>query len=477
MTRTPIETLMFRTQMQGDFAKVSGDWNPIHLDKVAARRTALGRPLVHGMHTVLCALESLAKALPVLPVPLILEAKFVKPVYVGDTVDILQVDRNGTELQLRAQVDGAAATDVHIVFSDSYGIRENQESCSFDVGSMSCRESSLAEVAGRSGSISQAAKPEMVRERFPHSVKWLGVDNVTGLLCLSRLVGMECPGLYSLFSAFAIQCQHLDTPPVLEYQVVSLDERFRLLKMNVNGLGIRGRVEAFVRHPPIAQMGINEVSALVTRGEFAGQRCLVVGGSRGLGELTAKLLAAGGGHPIITYAVGEDDALRVARMITEWGGRCDIMKYDARVPARQQLEFMTSPISHVYYYATCPIFGRRTRNFDSKVLDEFIDFYVRGFYELCMAVQEIWRQGISVFYPSSVAVEDRPRGMAEYAMAKAAGEVLCADLNRFCPGMHITSARLPRLMTDQTAGFTPTRSANTAEVILPIVRSVQSIRP
>lgn len=432
---------------------------------------------MHGMHTVLRALESLAKSSPALPVPSSLEVRFLKPVYVGDWIDVVRVGGDNSELRLRVRVDGVTSTDIRMLFRNSDAIRQNLECFSLNDYRVTCRESSFADMARRSGAVPLAVEPDAICSSFPHSVKWLGVDRVSALLCLSRLVGMECPGLHSLFSTFTVDCSWPTTGRGLEYRVVSVDSRFRLVKMDVYGLGINGRVEAFVRHPPIVQIGMSECSALVTRGEFAGQRCLVVGGSRGLGELTAKLLAAGGGHPIITYAVGEDDASRVARMITEWGGRCDIVKYDARGPARQQLEFMATPISHVYYYATCPIFGRRTRNFDSKVLDEFIDFYVRGFYELCMAVQEIWRQGISVFYPSSVAVEDRPRGMAEYAMAKAAGEVLCADLNRFCPGMHITSARLPRLLTDQTAGFTPTRSANTAEVILPIVRSVQSIRP
>ena len=42
--------------------------------------------------------------------------------------------------------------------------------------------------------------------------------------------------------------------------------------------------------------------------EFAGSTALIVGGSRGLGALTAKILAAGGGKVIITYATGRADA-------------------------------------------------------------------------------------------------------------------------------------------------------------------------
>jgi nucleoside-diphosphate-sugar epimerase len=66
--------------------------------------------------------------------------------------------------------------------------------------------------------------------------------------------------------------------------------------------------------------------------------------------------------------------------------------------------------------------------------------------------------------------------MTEYAMAKAAAEVLCADLNRSWPSIHITTARLPRLLTDQTSTVAPIESADSVNTILPIVRTVQGFR-
>ena len=99
-----------------------------------------------------------------------------------------------------------------------------------------------------------------------------------------------------------------------------------------------------------------------------------------------------------------------------------------------------------------------------------------GFYDVCLALREISKQGISVCYPSSVFVAARPRDMTEYAMAKAAGEVLCSDLNQFWSGTHIMSVRLPRLFTDQTATVVPTAIANSVDVMLPIIRRVQAIR-
>jgi acyl dehydratase len=88
MTSESIKTFEFSSERQTEFAELSGDWNPMHMSPVLARRTQLGRPVVHGMHTLLRALDSLAASSPELAYPSKLTAKFLGPVYVGETVAI-----------------------------------------------------------------------------------------------------------------------------------------------------------------------------------------------------------------------------------------------------------------------------------------------------------------------------------------------------------------------------------------------------
>lgn len=111
-------------------------------------------------------------------------------------------------------------------------------------------------------------------------------------------------------------------------------------------------------------------------------------------------------------------------------------------------------------------------------LAKFTRFYVQGFYDLCTALIE--RAGsvekIIVLYPSTVFVEERPNGMTEYSMAKAAGEQLCVDMNGQMPALYILTSRLPRLHTDQTAGVLPEREINPVETLLPIIRSMAHLR-
>ena len=92
---------------------------------------------------------------------------------------------------------------------------------------------------------------------------------------------------------------------------------------------------------------------------FAAQRSLVVGGSRGLGAVTAKIVAAGGGHPVITYRDNRAEAELVAGDIRGVGGSCDILRYDALLSASEQLKALSS-VDCCYYFATPKIFLRKS---------------------------------------------------------------------------------------------------------------------
>ena len=49
---------------QAAFAELSGDFNPVHLDPVHARRTMFGQVVTHGVHNVLCSIEKYLKRHP-----------------------------------------------------------------------------------------------------------------------------------------------------------------------------------------------------------------------------------------------------------------------------------------------------------------------------------------------------------------------------------------------------------------------------
>lgn len=48
---------LFTMADQLAFAALSGDYNPMHVDAVAARRLIYGRPVVHGIHLLVWPLD------------------------------------------------------------------------------------------------------------------------------------------------------------------------------------------------------------------------------------------------------------------------------------------------------------------------------------------------------------------------------------------------------------------------------------
>ena len=77
-----------------------------------------------------------------------------------------------------------------------------------------------------------------------------------------------------------------------------------------------------------------------------------------------------------------------------------------------------------------------------------------------------------MLYPSSVAVSERPRGMTEYTMAKAAGEILCSDLAAYQQDVRLTMIRLLRLATDQTATLQQVETEDAVTVLLPAIKAL-----
>jgi NAD(P)-dependent dehydrogenase (short-subunit alcohol dehydrogenase family) len=236
-----------------------------------------------------------------------------------------------------------------------------------------------------------------------------------------------------------------------------------------------GTVESFARQPPTPQATMAQLKRIVTPGEFGGTRALVVGGSRGLGELTAKLIAAGGGRVVITYVAGETDARQVADEINIDVELCSVIRYDVREPATAQLAALGKLPTSLYYMATPAIFRRKSGVFVTGRFAEFLTFYEHGFWYLCDAIRQ-HQPDISVFYPSFVAVDDRPANMTEYAMTKVAGEMLCDDMNAHLKPIRITTYRLPRLPTDQTATLRQVETPDTCDIMLPIIRRVEAPR-
>jgi acyl dehydratase len=467
-------------ELQEAFAALSGDRNPMHMDAVAARRTQAGLPVVHGVHTLLWALESLVAAGHVTSAPPRIRAKFLKWVYLDDEAVLsFPVATTATATFLQVDVLGMTVLSAEIFHGEPAAFTAETALVPSPAEPLPAALDLLfAELQDRKGE-AYTASAAQVKALFPRLCGLMGSTAVAEIVACSYIVGMEAPGLHSMFSkldlSFAPVVNEAADRAALHYEVSYLDERFRKGRVSVTGRAATGTLEVFIRVPPVQQASMELISQHVTAGEFAGVNALIIGGSRGLGELTAKLIAAGGGTSNITYALGKVEAEEVASQIRQSGGQASTLEYDVRKAPGAQLEGLSARPTHLFYFATSIIYKPKLAVLSPSALADFTQFYLQGFYDLCVALTspalEDGRKLI-VFYPSTVFIEARPAGMTEYAMVKAAGEQLCVDMNTYLPGVHVLAHRLPKLATDQTAGVIPERETDAIEALLPSIRKM-----
>jgi acyl dehydratase len=455
------------TERQSAFATFTGDRNPLHLDPVAASRLPFGRVAVHGLHLLLDALDRVALATG--RSPRRVRCTFRHPVGVGDEIVTTIVSGATDEASASVVVDVWEAADIRVEFGGTHD-RYSPVAPLPAGGEPEIHD--LASLAGRSGAIPIALDAGAIDDWFPHLTAQIGAGALAELLALTRLVGMHVPGLRSLFSSLDVT---LGTGPTsddrsLHYRVDRVDERFSQVSMSVRGPTLTGTLTAFLRPEPVEQVVDH---AAVDADEFAGQRWLVVGGSRGLGAATVGLLLAGGAEVHLT---GLHTSFHGAPSAT---GPRHVHRYDVRDPVDllvRQLDRWRP--DHLAYFATPAIFDGTAGAYSDRLHQRFREIYVDRFREL---VERLVPDGlVGVLWPSSTALDTTPPGLAEYADAKRAGELECVRLAAAHAGLFVHAPRLPRLLTDQTTTYVPTEFGDTSAELRSALRGVTNhtaVRP
>ena len=97
---------IFTWRDQERFAQLSGDYNPIHVDALAARRLLFGRPVVHGVHVLLWALDGWLQRHGV-PICLSrVKAAFGSPVFLDEAVELVVTAVGAARVRLDVVKDG-----------------------------------------------------------------------------------------------------------------------------------------------------------------------------------------------------------------------------------------------------------------------------------------------------------------------------------------------------------------------------------
>ena len=230
----------FTSDDQLAFAKLSGDHNPVHMDPVMARRLLFGQQIVHGLHALLWSadecLRTRTQGLELRTV----KANFQAGIGLGQTVNCICIDQNEHQVEIRLEIDKTPVMWIQIAWSPSRQHPADTLQTAFRAPGK-CRERSFEEAAGASGSVPLYLDRELAATLFPNLMRLVPPMQLAALLATTRLVGMECPGLHSIYAGLNLAFFSDRTGvPELSYHVADGNQRLALLPMDVEAPGMRG---------------------------------------------------------------------------------------------------------------------------------------------------------------------------------------------------------------------------------------------
>lgn len=460
-----------------DFARTSGDFNPLHLDPVAARRTRFGQTLIHGVCGTIKALDVLLQQESTDVALLEIRVKYSKPVS-QNTELIVFGETTGDRTRLELFAEGIRCQVIELELAPNAGAVHFDEplvtACRDSAGL--CDELAIEACTGLTGAVELLWDNDIMHALFPNATRCLPKQQLATLVASTQIVGMRCPGLHSIFAQLDMRfCAVTGSSNAsqLEYTALSVDERIDRVELAVSNAFTKGTIEAFFRPPPTPQADFKHIVKRVSSREFSKQNALVIGASRGLGEVITKVLAAGGANVMMTYAAGKDDAARVSAEIGQDGTAPGVCFYDVLEGSlsAEMAEFCSS-VTHIYYLASPLIAKGDSNKWDQALFSRYCAFYVQGLATLLQHVQEKVpaKRQLQLFIPSSVFLDTSMKGYEEYIAAKAAAEAYARCYEMAHRNWRVVAPRLPRLHTDQTSGVKNNDEQMTLDVMMQQLR-------
>ena len=466
---SPTISRRFTAANQTWFAEVSGDKNPLHVDPSYAASTYPGKQVVHGAHALLWALDQFFLINPSSSSPRI-KAAFFKPILLDEKVCL-----NFGKKNISLVVNHTVMAYVSLLNEDLSCSLPKDLVKSWDIGPQPF-DHYFEDLNTSSGYFRLPDNLNLLKESFPNLANSAGSEIVASIAAISSLVGMVCPGLRSILSSIDI-CPSLTNPQPnvseLFFRVSRHSPPFARIEMDVNTLGCLAKVAAFSDRKPISQLTDSCITKLIKPNEFLGQSPLIIGSSGGLGLATARLIAGGGATPWL--GVRDPSQASVIAKVLKKDSKSVVFDVNKPIEGVERLSQLGWQGRELYYFATPRIFRRRTQCFQVEDYTEYCFFYVEAFYDLVDKLMQFRPNNqLTIFYPSTTAINDSVDDLIEYRIAKEAGEQLCDHLCSSYPNLNIITVRLPRVITRQTQTYLHVPAEHPELVMAPIVKQVQA---
>jgi len=434
---------------QDFFSYLSNDYNPIHLDVEYSKKSPYNKPVIYGILIVLKVLESLTYSTRT-------KLKYINVEFIKymNVDDVINIEYNDDSVIVYKNTNTICAKIVYSLIDDDSNLKLEDYNNNINIpldNDKPC-ENYIYKLNINS---------DYLKTHFKNIYKSFNLLQIYQIINLSTFVGMITPGLKSLFNSFKMKWDenNYEDMYTLDFKLNYFDNTYKTCFYNFNGKNISGSLQSIYRPENIKQIKLKDIS--IVNDQFKNEKVLVIGGSRGIGEVISKIFYAGGAKVMITYNNSHNEALSICE---ESDNNIKVIKYNVLHDFKEINELIDNiEFTKVFYMATPSM--KETEDFDIDKFDLYYNYYCKGFNLL---LKNINKKSLDyVFYPSSEYLNIE-NNFKEYTMAKKLGEDIIKSLinNKNNKNIKFDCVRLPRLLTDLTNSIINDLSQNPYDYLI-----------
>ncbi len=412
------------------FAKLSGDYNSLHMNDEQARTYSYRQRVAHGMlgvglliHCPLLHNRSIKK----------IAGRFNRPIFINDDIT-LQVTPASNDL-LQFSIDAP---------SQSQPIMSGQLTLGNPCPQTTTVDSrALIDIKLTENTYTIDALSSGLKESFPFTLssKLSTLANnaqvpleIIPVLLSSTMVGMRLPGKLATYIDFSFEflkefqhgasCQMEAT-----VNFVSLSAGVMIVTVDVlceSTKIAQGKLTVKVQEPSKPLPSFNTIKSSDGSSELANKVALITGSSRGIGATTARLLAAKGAHVIVNFHSSHTLAKAVVDDIIDNGGKAFAIQADVSSPCQvtamfEKIAQTCGGIDILINNAVSDALPQPFQTLSWEDLQKDIDVTVKGAF-LCSKIavdQMIRRGGGHIVNVSTAYTQEPPPSMTKYVVSKS----------------------------------------------------------
>lgn len=460
----------FNNNDQLKFSKLTGDLNPIHLYKSYAANTLFQNVVVHGLHSVVWALEKtiLSNIKDINRVKI----NFLKPVFLNEEVFLNVTKKNKKEIQIivKSKIEKKIIIKTFISNKEIF-FKKNIHNINYNQKTIPKKK----KIKKIKGFLYLQNNVSLIKKNFPKINNKIAIEKIVRLISLSRLVGVQLNNNPSILTYIDLSFENSILKNKIQFKVKKFIKRFSFCELNILGNGVKAQIESF-KIPEIRKITFQKIKKKIPRMLFLNKNVLIIGGSNGLGEIAVNSLCALGANVTFTYNNNYFNSNKMVLDLKKNNIRCNYFKLDVTKIGKKDITFLKSKkFENIYYFATPKITS--TKNFNNNLYKRYLNYYVTSFKKILKNINCLTEKKTKIFFPSTIYINEKNENFPEYVKAKKKAENLCDSINKKNNlKYHILYERLPRIYTRQSSSFYELSYFDGFKIILKIIKKLNKLR-